>query len=127
MGSSISCILVELLMNKIKLDLSFDLTILKKYVDDLYLIIPSNLLNEIHIIFNSIEPGIEFTYEEENDCKLQFLDMVAIRDISSGGFLTDWYQKPISSCRQLNFKSIHPMNQKISTATGLVNREQYCR
>lgn len=48
--------------------------------------------------------------------------MVVIRDISSGGFLTDWYQKPISSGRQLNFKSIHPMNQKISTATGLVDR-----
>lgn len=48
--------------------------------------------------------------------------MVVIRDISSGGFLTDWYQKPISSGRQLNFKSIHPMNQKINTTTGLVDR-----
>lgn len=130
MGSSISCILVEILMDSVleravkmvKEKLNFSLNILKKYVDDLYLVIPSNLLSEIHNIFNGIEAGIEFTYEEENGAKLPFLDMVVIRDVSNGNFITDWYRKEVSSGRQLNFKSIHPMNQKISTAAGLIDR-----
>lgn len=130
MGSSISCILVEILMDnvleraveKIRDKLDFDLAVLKKYVDDIYLAIPSNLLANIHNIFNNIEPGIDFTYEEKTECKLPFLDMVIISDTSNGRFITDWYRKKVSSGRQLNFKSIHPMNQKISTASGLIDR-----
>lgn len=61
MGTSISCILVELLMddvlvravNKVKQDLNFDITILKKYVDELYLIIPSDS-RQLLLIFCSI-------------------------------------------------------------------------
>lgn len=56
------------------------------------------------------------------DYKLPFLDMLVIRDPSNGDIMTDWYRKPVSSGRILNFKSFHPLSQKISTCIGFIDR-----
>lgn len=39
------------------------------------------------------------------------------RDVE-GNLITDWYMKPISSGRILNFQSCHHMSQKLGTAVG---------
>ncbi|XP_067633775.1 uncharacterized protein [Eurosta solidaginis] len=130
MGSPISCILVEILMDnvlqraikKVNEQLGFNITIIKKYVDDLYLVIPEGIFPSVFGIFNDTEKGIEFTYEQEHDNILPFLDMTIYRNTEDGSFNTDWYRKPVSSGRILNYMSIHPLSQKISTAKGLINR-----
>ncbi|XP_067613260.1 uncharacterized protein [Eurosta solidaginis] len=130
MGSPISCILVEILMDnvleraiqRVKEELEFNISIIKKYVDDLYLLLPEHILPSVLKIFNAIEPGIEFTFEKEQQNMLPFLDMVIFRNAQNGTFNTDWYRKPVSSGRILNYRSIHPLTQKISTAKGLINR-----
>lgn len=128
-GAPISPILVELLMDYIldKIQELMDthskrIRVIKKYVDDLFLLLPKGLVNEILLIFNSIEERIQFTFEsEENNC-IPFLDMTVHRDVVGKVFFTNWYRKPVASGRMLNFNSIHPMSQKISTALGLIDR-----
>lgn len=129
MGAPISPILVELLMDDV-LDRvqtvmeqnSRKIPIIKKYVDDLFLLLSKNRVEEILSIFNGIEERIQFTFEHESSNCIPFLDMTVFRDESVNGFYTKWYRKPVSSGRILNFKSIHPMSQKISTARGFIDR-----
>ncbi|CAD6241747.1 GSCOCG00012628001-RA-CDS [Cotesia congregata] len=47
--------------------------------------------------------------------------MVVMRT-EDGNLLTNWYQKPTSSGRLLNFYSHHPTAQKQSVALGLLYR-----
>lgn len=81
-------------------------------------------LDNILYIFNGIENRIQFTYELEENSSIPFLDMIVHRNIMDdhGQFHTNWYMKPIASGRLLNFNSIHPLNQRIGTAVGLINR-----
>lgn len=129
MGAPISPILVELLMDDVldKVQAKMEqksrrIPILKKYVDDLFLLLPKNDVDEILSIFNSIEERIQFTFERETSNSIPFLDMTVFRDESIKGFYTRWYRKPVSSGRILNYKSIHPMSQKISTVRGFIDR-----
>lgn len=73
-------------------------------------------------IFNSVEPRIQFTCEREKDCVLPFLDMNVYRCVESHSFYTNWYRKPIASGRLLNYNSLHPLNQKIGTVVGFIDR-----
>lgn len=115
MGSSISPILVEVLLddlldvllNRIETELGFLTTIIRKHVDDLFLILPRHLMDEILRIFNDLEPRIQFTCEREHELTLPFLDMTIHRCELSHTFYTNWYRKPISSGRLLNYQSLH--------------------
>lgn len=129
MGAPISPILVELLMDFIldKIQVLMEthskrIRVLKKYVDDLFLLLPKGKVNEILEIFNSVDDRIQFTFELEKDNRIPFLDMMVYRDDSEKKFYTNWYRKPVSSGRMLNYHSVHPMCQKISTALGLIDR-----
>lgn len=95
---------------------------IKKYVDDLFLIIPEHLANEIQAIFNSANFHIEFTIEMERNLCLPFLDVLVVRNEIDGAILTRWYKKPIASGRLLNFYSIHPLAQKMSVLYGFIDR-----
>lgn len=53
---------------------------------------------------------------------IPFLDMTIHRDEVNRKYVTNWYRKPVSSGRMLNYHSIHPMNQKLSAALGLIDR-----
>jgi hypothetical protein len=93
----------------------------KVYVDDCITSIPKDSLDHVIKIFNSINPKIQFTSEVENDGKLAFLDMMLIHH-TNGSISTVWNQKEYASGRLLNFNSCHPIEQKVSTAYGLINR-----
>lgn len=129
MGAPISPILVELLMDFIldKIQVLMEsqsrrIRVLKKYVNDLFLLVRKGKVNEILELFNSVDDRIQFTYELEKDKRIPFLDMMVHRDDTENFFYTNWYRKPVSSGRMLNYHSVHPMNQKISTALGLIDR-----
>lgn len=110
MGSSISPILVEILLDKllndaiaqVRRELNVIIRICKKYVDDLFLIIPRDKIDRILQKFNSQEERIQFTYEIESNGRLLFLDV--IRNETTRMFQTDWYRKSISSGRILSYQ-----------------------
>lgn len=130
MGSPLSPILAEILMDvilddinkKIKEELDIDIVCLCKYVDDLFLCIPFDKTDEVLGLFNSVNTHIQFTYEQEANCRLPFLDMLVIREPSKNQLRTDWFMKPVASGRMLNYLSYHPLSQKINSATGLMHR-----
>ncbi|XP_055604749.1 uncharacterized protein LOC129752983 [Uranotaenia lowii] len=125
MGSALSPILADIVLNTLletsinKLD--FPVIILKKYVDDLFLILPEDKIQSTLEIFNSYDEHLQFTAEEETDGRLPFLDMTVIRN-QNNTLDTEWYCKPISSGRMLNFLSFHSMHQKINVASNFIQR-----
>lgn len=130
MGSSLSPILAELAMDDIlttviswiERELKIKLTIVKKYVDDLFLVVPQHSVLEIVAIFNSANIDVQFTYELEKENRINYLDISIIKDDVFGTITTRWYKKEIASGRFLNFQSIHPINQKMSVLQGYVDR-----
>lgn len=129
MGAPISPILVELLMDDVldkvqeKMEQhSRKIPIIRKYVDDLFLLLPSDRVDDVLSIFNGVEERIQFTFERETSGNIPFLDMTVYRDEERRGFYTKWYRKPVASGRILNYNSIHPLGQKISTAFGFIDR-----
>lgn len=109
MGLPLSPILADLVMEYV-LDqaiakLSFEL---KEYVDDLFLIIPSTLIEYARDIFNSFHHKIQFTIVEETNRVLPFLDVLLIHE-KDHSIDFDWYSKPTASGRILNFFSNHPL------------------
>jgi hypothetical protein len=101
--------------------LPFDLPFLFIYVDDVLTAIPENLVEETLEMFNAINPKIQFTIETEKDGSIPYLDLKLIHN-DDGTISTEFYQKPSSSGRILNYQSNHPTSLKINTAIGLIKR-----
>ncbi|KAI4476553.1 hypothetical protein M0804_013447 [Polistes exclamans] len=91
------------------------------YVDDVITAIPKDRMDQTLKTFNSVNNRIQFTMEVENNGTLPFLDMNIIRN-EDGSIVTNWYVKPISSGRCINYNSNHPMSQKIGIIKGLLFR-----
>lgn len=129
MGSGLSPIAVEMAMDfvlsevKKRVKLAFDIELaIKKYVDDIFVMIPIGMEDTILDMFNGVNSHIQFTCEIESNCELPFLDMLITREENTGMITTDWYQKPVASGRMLNYNSFHPLAHKMSTAKGLIHR-----
>lgn len=99
----------------------YDPVLVAKYVDDILLMIPREEVENTLIIFNNIHPALKFTYELESDNSIPYLDMRIVRN-DDGTLSTDFYQKPTSSNRLLNYRSAHPMVQKTSMAYSFISR-----
>ncbi|KAI4476865.1 hypothetical protein M0804_013192 [Polistes exclamans] len=91
------------------------------YVDDIVTAIPKDGIEVTIKTFNSVNKKIKFTIKVENNKTLLFLDLKIIRK-EDGSILTDWYVKPTSSGRCLNFKLNHLISQKIGVVNGLLFR-----
>jgi len=125
MGSNLSPILASIILNNL-LDKTFEKLKIKpklvvKYVDDLLLVLPNRKINSVLNEMNNYHTNIKFTVEEEKDNKLPYLDLLLIR-IDDGTIKYQWYNKPTSSNKILNFKSNHPYKQKENTAYNLIIR-----
>lgn len=64
---------------------------------------------------------MQFTLELEENKKINFLDMTLIRE-ENGNIITDWYVKPSSSNRILNYLSAHSVKYKRNVILELKNR-----
>lgn len=100
--------------------IDFPLPYLQKFVDDIDTAIPEDKIDNCLEILNSLENKIKFTFEVETNGTLPFLDMLLVR--KDNRILIDLYKKPISSNRVLNFKSHHPLHQKISVIKMMKNK-----
>lgn len=91
-----------------------------KYVDDILAVVNKNDCYIILAELNSHHKKLQFTVEEETNNTLAYLDMKIIRNNNKLHF--DWYTKPTSSGRILNYFSDQPTHHKINTAKNLINK-----
>ena len=83
-----------------------------RYVDDM-LIVHTDSTTNIHTVldeFNSITPKLQFTLEEEQDDKINFLDFTIIK--THKGLSFDIYRKPTTTDLTIPKDSCHPFEQK---------------
>ena len=91
----------------------------KRYVHDSF-IIKRNAVNSFHTTLNSIDPHISFTFEEESDQQIAFLDTLVSRKDNT--IAIGVYRKATHTDRYLDFCSHHDKRHKISTAETLLHR-----
>jgi len=124
MGSSLSIILSDLVMEKLLYSVipkfPYQPPFFKKYVDDNITLIPKIHIDETLQKLNSYHSKIQFTKENQVNNKIPFLDLQLI--IENNHIITDYYRKPTSSGRILNFYSAHPFHMKFNTILNFAKR-----
>lgn len=103
-------------------ELGFKPTIIKKYVDDLLVVITKEEAENFLNFLNSYNTKIQFTAEFEENGKLPYLDILLHKKYNDNNIETSIYRKPTSKNRLMNFHSAHPLQQKIGMAFGLISR-----
>lgn len=124
MGSPLSPIIADItfqdLENRAVAALPLTLPFYIRYVDDVALAAPPAMFHMIVNTFNSYHPRLQFTIEERDDNRLNFLDVTII---SNNGFIYfNWFQKPTFSGRYLHFESRHPLCHKRGIVIGLTDK-----
>ena len=102
MGSPVSVVMANMVMEDIEdralASFPIPLSFWKRYVDDVFCVIPSDQVVPLLQHLNTIEPSIQFTYEtESDDHSLPFLDILLMRHGNS--ILTSVYRKPTHTDR----------------------------
>ncbi|XP_062716162.1 uncharacterized protein LOC134291848 [Aedes albopictus] len=125
MGSPLSPILADIVMENLLSKAirmaNISPQFIRKYVDDLFLVLHKDQIDAVLAAFNSLNPKITFTAEVEVNGQLPFLDLLVIRQ-EDGSVKTDWYAKPISSGRILNYFSFHSTDQKLAVVNNFIDR-----
>lgn len=80
-----------------------------RYVDDIILAAPADLLDNILQTFNSLHSRLHLIMEVE-DGRISVLDIMLIKDNNRNIF--DWFHKLSFSRRYLNFNFYHSLNHK---------------
>ena len=89
-------------------------------LDDTIAIIKCGSEEYILNVLNSFSTKIQFTYEEEVDGKLSFLDVLLVRNQSD--IQTKVYRKKTNTDLYLHWKSFAPISWKRGTIKSLYNR-----
>ena len=92
-----------------------------RYVDDVFCVIKSSVIDDFHHHIDSISPNVKFTLELEDNNSLAFLDVYVKRTVNSK-LWTTIYQKPTHTGRYLQFDSHHPLHHKSAVARTLHHR-----
>jgi hypothetical protein len=124
MGSPLSPIFANIFMDKLERSIvpnCSGIRVWKRYVDDIWAIIKSRDLDSILYRLNSFHPSIQFTFEQEKNRNLAFLDVLVSR-IQNGKLGHTVYRKPTHTDRYLNFNSYHTLGHKLSVIDSLVYR-----
>ena len=124
MGNPLSPVLADIVMTKLFKTclpkINTQPTLIKKYVDDILIIATEETIDQIHHHFSNFNCNIQFTIEREKENCLPFLDILLIRNENK--IITNWYTKPTSSNRMLNFLSHHPKRMKINIAYSFIKK-----
>ena len=94
-----------------------------RYVDDTFVIIKSIYVQEFTDHINSLDDHIKFTREEEQEGKLAFLDVLAIRN-ENNTIKTQVYRKATHTDQYLNFESNHSLGVKLGVIKTLHHRAE---
>jgi isocitrate dehydrogenase kinase/phosphatase len=125
MGSPLSPVLADIVMDKV-LDHVMErkresINYICKYVDNILAIVKTSEIQNILDVFHSYNQSLKFTCEIENKGRIPYLEVQIIKT-DNGSIDLDWYQKPTSTNRILNYLSNHPNHQKLNTTENLLRR-----
>ncbi|XP_044760154.1 uncharacterized protein LOC123317615 [Coccinella septempunctata] len=126
MGSNPSAILAIIVMTEIIrracIVLGFTLPFICHYVDDIITAVPETEIDSVRQQFNLVfEDVVSFTVERETNNAVPFLDTLVIRT-PDNTLITDWYTKPASSGKFINFQSYHSFKVKTNFILGMKKR-----
>lgn len=93
----------------------------RRFVDDTFAVIRRGSLPKLLEEMNSFDPNIQFTFEEESNYEMNFLDVTVIRQ-PNGSLKKKVYRKPTHTGRYLNYSSFHHHSHKISVIDSLLYR-----
>jgi len=123
MGSPLSPIIADIVMDDLEntclRNMDFSVRTYYRYVDDIFLIIPSTKLDSLLNSFNNYHPRLKFSQEIECNGTLNFLNTLVIK--RDGHIITNWYRKPTFSGRYVNFYSNHPIQYRLNTIKNLID------
>jgi len=124
MGSPASPIVADIVMedllDKCMQNLPVKPKLLTKYVDDIFAIVKKDQVENTLRELNNYHKNIKFTKEEEDNNELPYLDAKLIR--INNKIKVNWYQKPTSSGRLINYFSKHPKHIITNTAYNFIKR-----
>ena len=93
----------------------------RRYGDDAFLLFSSELhVTKFLNYMNSKHRNIKFTFEQEENDSISFLDIKVFRD--NGKFQTSVYRKPTFSGVLTNFESFFPISYKYNLVSTLLRR-----
>ena len=93
----------------------------RRYVDDIFVLFESaEHLSKFRDYFNTRHPNMSFSFEQEKNGKLSFLDVEVSRE--KGKFVTTVYRKPTFSGVYTHFESFLPTVYKFGMVYTLVYR-----
>ena len=92
----------------------------KRFVDDTITCIKTTSIPHVIKVLNTFHSNIQFTYEEERDGKIPFLDVLLIR--KNDAFETAVYRKPTNKGIYLHWNSFAPETWKRGTLRSIINR-----
>ena len=95
----------------------------KRYVDDVLEVIRKGEVDRLTDHLNQTDPSnsIKFTYEQEKDGSIPFLDTLIIRK-PDGSVKLCIYRKKTHTDQYLQFSSHHPLHQKLGVIRTLLDR-----
>jgi len=95
----------------------------KRYVDDVLELIKKGKVRNLTDHINTIDPtgNTKFTYEEEEDKQITFLDTLLVRR-EDGSVKLLVYRNKSHTDQYLNFGSHHPLNHKLGVMRTLLER-----
>lgn len=92
-----------------------------RYMDDIFSIQNVRKVNETLKLFNSQHPNVQFTYENEKDKKLAFLDTMVIRT-DDGSLEFEVYRKPCTTERRIVYDSVQYIKHKMAAYHSMSHR-----
>ncbi|XP_072017458.1 uncharacterized protein [Amphiura filiformis] len=90
----------------------------KRYVDDVLEVIKKGEAENLTAHLNQVDPtnSIKFTYKEESDNSIPFLDTLITKK-DDGSLKLCIYRKPTHTDQYLQFQSHHPLHHKLGVVT----------
>jgi hypothetical protein len=124
MGSPLSAIaamyVMEDIMDWLIEEQGIDFECLAVYMDDTFMLMDVDEVENTLTVINTYDEKLKFTYEIEEENSITFLDVKITRH--DHHLTTEWFSKPTSSQRILNYNSNHHLKQKLNVVDGLINR-----
>jgi quinol monooxygenase YgiN len=123
MGSPLSGLIAEAVLHRLEQDAfsKYYPKVWIRYVDDTFVVIKREKLEEFMQTINSVFPDIQFTMEKELNNHLAFLDILITRQ-ENGCLQTSVYRKTTDTMQILHYKSNHPAAHKRSCVRTLFKR-----
>ncbi|BHF67977.1 hypothetical protein SprV_0301100600 [Sparganum proliferum] len=125
MGSLFSGLVAELVLQELEkiAFIQHEPVFWRRYAGDTFVIVKKDMLQHFHSLLNTVFPDIKFTWEEEQEQQLPFLDVLVRRNLN-GELETTVYRKATNTTQLLSFHSNHPVAHKRSCVKTLSKRVQ---